>query len=215
MTVIKICGITRLEDAEVAVNLGVHALGFILWSGSPRSVTVDAAARIVSELPPLLTPVGVFVSPTADDVRRAADVGVRVAQIHGTVPEWTGRPPIPILRAVRLGHDDADSLAPPVPARVPVLLDAHDDVLHGGTGKTIDWERAAAVARTRSVILAGGLTSDNVTEAIQAVRPYGVDVASGVEERPGVKSHLRLRHFVDAVRRASLETSNDAMEELL
>jgi phosphoribosylanthranilate isomerase len=95
-----------------------------------------------------------------------------------------------------------------------VLLDAHDDTLHGGTGKTVDWERAALVARSRPVLLAGGLTPSNVIEAIHTVRPYGVDVASGVEERPGVKSHLRLRHFVDAVRRADAEPADEAMEEL-
>ncbi|MGH9200177.1 MAG: phosphoribosylanthranilate isomerase, partial [Vicinamibacterales bacterium] len=167
MTSIKICGITRLEDAQAAVKLGVHALGFILWPGSPRSVALDEVARLVSELPPLITPVGVFVSPTADNVRRAAEVGVRVAQIHGAVPEWSGRAPVTILRAVRLAKGGGDGLNPAVPVLVPVLLDAHDDVLHGGTGKTVDWERAAAVARTRPVILAGGLSSENVAEAIQ------------------------------------------------
>jgi phosphoribosylanthranilate isomerase len=215
MTVIKICGITRVEDARAAVKLGVHALGFILWPGSPRSITPEDMQHIVLELPPLVTPVGVFVSPGAADVRRAVDGGIRVAQIHGTVPEWGGHAPGTILRAVRLGkHGDVD-LDPPVEGSSAVLLDAHDDVLHGGTGKTVDWERAAAVARTRPVILAGGLTAANVAEAIHRVRPYGVDVASGVEERPGVKSHLRLRHFVDAVRRADVEAADDAMEELL
>lgn len=215
MTVIKICGITRLEDAEVAVKLGVHALGFVLWPGSPRRVALDDMARIISALPPLVTPVAVFVNPTASDVRRAADLGVRVAQIHAAVPEWDGRAPVTILRAVRLGKDGGDVLDPEVPASIPVLLDAHDDVLPGGTGKTLDWNRAANIARARPVILAGGLTAANVAEAIETVRPYGVDVASGVEERPGVKSHLRLRHFVDAVRRANLEEQDEAMEELL
>lgn len=215
MTVIKICGITRLEDAEAAVKLGVHALGFILWPGSPRSVALDDMAGIISALPPFVTPVGVFVNPAASDVRRAADLGVRVAQIHAAVPEWGGRAPIPVLRAVRLGKDGGDSLDPEVPASIAVLLDAYDEVLHGGTGKTLDWKRAATIAQARPVILAGGLTAGNVAEAIETVRPHGVDVASGVEERPGVKSHLRLRHFVDAVRRANLEERDDAMEELL
>jgi phosphoribosylanthranilate isomerase len=224
MTAIKICGITRQEDAAAAVRLGVHALGFILWPGSPRRVAFDEMRRIVSELPPLVTPVGVFVDPTASDVRRAVDVGIRVAQIHGAEPDWSGRPPATILRAVRLATDwtltdrQIDPLSvtvdPPVPATIAVLLDAHDDTFHGGTGKTVDWERAALVARSRPVLLAGGLTPSNVIEAIHTVRPYGVDVASGVEERPGVKSHLRLRHFVDAVRRADAEPADEAMEEL-
>jgi phosphoribosylanthranilate isomerase len=225
MTVIKICGITRPEDAQAAVKLGVHALGFILWPGSPRSVAFEGMARMVSALPPLITPVGVFVSPTASDVQRAVDAGIRVAQIHGTVPEWGARPPATILRAVRLKKESSTatdrqidplsvSLDPPVPGSVAVLLDAHDEALHGGTGKTVDWERAALIARTRPVILAGGLTAANVIAAIEKVRPYGVDVASGVEERPGVKSHLRLRHFVDAVHRANVEPTDEVMEEL-
>jgi phosphoribosylanthranilate isomerase len=212
MTVIKICGVTRPEDAEAAVRLGVHALGFILWPRSPRSVRLDAMAHIVSALPPLVTPVGVFVSPTADEVRRAVDAGIRVAQIHATEPAWGGRPPATVLRAVRLARDEG--IEPQVPGTATVLLDAQDDVLHGGTGKTVDWHRAALVARQRRVILAGGLTPSNVAEAIDIVKPYGVDVASGIEERPGVKSHLRLRHFVDAVRRANVESADEAMEEL-
>ena len=214
MTAIKICGITRHEDADAAVNLGVHALGFVLWAGSPRSVSLDQMAQVVSELPPLITPVGVFVSPTADDVRRAVEHGIRVAQIHGDEPAWGGRPPATILRAVRLGKTAATGLDPEIPGARTVLLDAHDDVLHGGTGKTVDWERAAEVARTRRVMLAGGLTAANVAEAIRIVQPHGVDVASGVEERPGIKSLLRLRHFVAAVRRANVEAADDAMEEL-
>ncbi len=126
-----------------------------------------------------------------------------------------GPAPAPILRAVRLGKDGGLDLDPVVPGSSAVLLDAHDGVLHGGTGKTVDWKRAAAVARTRPVILAGGLTAGNVADAIRTVRPYGVDVATGVEERPGVKNHLRLQHFVDAVRRANVEAADDAMEELL
>jgi phosphoribosylanthranilate isomerase len=214
MTAIKICGITRQEDAAAAVRLGVHALGFILWPGSPRSVAFDQMRRIVAELPPLVTPVGVFVSPTDSDVRRAVVVGIRVAQIHGAEPHWSGRAPTTILRAVRLGNGGGENVDPLVPATIPVLLDAHDDTLHGGTGQTVDWERAALVARSRPVLLAGGLTPSNVFEAIHTVRPYGVDVASGVEERPGVKSHMRLRHFVDAVRRADAEAADEAMEEL-
>src|SRR5262245_6726500 len=212
MTVIKICGITRPQDAEAAVKLGVHALGFVLWPESPRSVGVDAMAQIISALPPLITPVGVFVSPTADDVRRAADLGIRVAQIHAMEPEWGARPPVTILRAVRLAKDEG--IDPPVAGASTVLLDAQDDVLHGGTGKIVDWPRAAVVARVRRVILAGGLSASNVAEAIHTLRPYGGDVASGVEERPGAKSHLRLRHFVEAVRRADVESADEAMEEL-
>jgi phosphoribosylanthranilate isomerase len=218
MTAIKICGITRREDAEAAVALGVHALGFVLWAGSPRKVELADVGRIVAGLPPLVTPVGVFVNPSAHEIARAAlEGGIRVAQIHGEVPEWTdSHPRLTVLRAVRLGAGDEANIDPPIPAPTPVLLDAHDPLLHGGTGQTVDWERAAAVARTRPVILAGGLTAANVGRALQMVRPYAVDVASGVEESPGVKSHLRMRRFVEAVHRVTFAgRSDETLEEIL
>jgi len=203
MTAIKMCGMTRVEDARAAADLGVHAVGLILWPGSPRHVGLDAAARLIAVLPPLVTAVGVFVSPDVDDIVRAVEAGIGLAQIHGVVPVWPeGRPPTRILRALRLCAGDDGALDPPVDAGVAVLLDAHDPHLHGGTGRTVDWARAATVARQRPVVLAGGLTAANVEAAIATVRPYGVDVASGVEDGPGIKAHDRMRQFVDAVRRA-------------
>ncbi len=200
MTAIKICGITRREDAEAAVELGANALGFVLWPSSPRHATVKTVEAIVRDLPPFVTAVGVFVDPTADDSAQAADAGVRLAQIHGAVPAWTaGRGRLPVLRAVHLGAASADAIEPAV-NDATVLLDAHDPVRHGGTGQTVDWSRARAVAARRRVVLAGGLTAANVREAILAVRPYAVDVASGVEIEPGVKDPLKLRAFIDAVR---------------
>lgn len=203
MTAIKVCGITRLEDAETAVDLGVHALGFVLWRGSPRFVPLADVRRIVRALPPLVARIGVFVDPTAEDLRLSVDEGgITVAQIHGEVPSFPGGPsPVPILRAVHLGTDKLDAIVPPVLDRT-VLLDAHDPVRHGGTGTTIDWARAGAVARSRRVVLAGGLTPANVGDAIRAVRPYAVDVSSGVEARPGVKDHDLLRRFVAAAKEA-------------
>ena len=216
MTTIKMCGITRIEDAIMAADLGVHAVGFILWAGSPRHVAIDNVARMVSALPPFVTPVGVFVSPTAEEVARAVANGIGVAQIHGDLPAWPGgRPPARILRAVRLGRGGQATLEPAVAPAVPVLLDAQDESLHGGTGKTVDWHRAAAVARTRVVVLAGGLTPANVGDAVGIVKPYAVDVASGVEASPGVKDHERMRRFVDSVRRADVEGWSSTVEEIL
>ena len=199
MTAIKICGITRAVDAEAAVALGAHALGFVLWPSSPRHTTAEVVREIIRRLPPFVTPVGVFVDPSADDIAAATDAGFRVAQIHGTVPWWPDRRHLPILRAVHLGSGGADEIEPDV-SDDTVLLDAHDPVRRGGTGQTVDWTRARAIAARRRVVLAGGLTPDNVAAAIQAVRPYAVDVASGVEVAPGVKEHELMRRFIAAAK---------------
>lgn len=198
MTPFKICGITREADAGLAVSLGAAALGFILWPGSPRHVPMSRVQLIVAALPPFVTPVGVFVDPTADEIARAAQSGIRLAQVHGRTP---GASVLPLLRAVHLG-DNENGLDTNVPPLAPVLLDAHDPVLHGGTGRTVDFARAAAVAARRHVVLAGGLTAGNVREAIVTVKPYAVDVASGVEAGPGVKDPAKLKAFAEAVKGA-------------
>ena len=200
MTAIKICGITRREDADAAVEWGANALGFVLWPSSPRHTTLEAIREIVRALPPFVTPVGVFVSPSPDDLAEAAEAGVRLAQVHGIVPTWlVGRSPLPILRAVHLSASAADAIEPESPDAT-VLLDAHDPIRQGGTGTTVDWTRARAVSARRRIILAGGLTPSNVSEAIRTVKPYAVDVASGVEASPGVKDHELLRRFITAVK---------------
>lgn len=205
MTAIKFCGITREEDAALAAELGAAAVGLVLWPESPRAVAPAQARRVVDMLPPFVTPVAVLVSPAVDDVRRAVEtVGVRVVQVHGVVDldallegPWT------LVRATSLAGGPAAARA--VEPRVTVLLDAHDPARHGGTGTTIDWTAAAEVARARRVVLAGGLRPDNVARAIAEVRPYGVDVASGVEAAPGVKDAARMRAFAAAVRAADTE----------
>ena len=203
MTAIKICGLTRAEDAEAAVEFGAQALGFVLWEGSPRCIAPADVRRITQGLPPFVTRVGVFVNPTADELARAvSQAEISVAKIHGKVPAFLGdQPPVRILRAVHLAEGAPDGIEPAV-GDATVLLDAHDPARHGGTGKTIDWTRAAQVARTRRVILAGGLTPENVGEAIRVVTPYAVDVSSGIETRPGVKDHGLLRRFIAGVKEA-------------
>lgn len=196
MTAVKICGITRREDADAAAALGANALGFVLWPDSPRHANLETVATIVGGLPPFITPVGVFVNPAADDIAQAAQAGLRLAQVHGALPP--GRLALPVLRAVYLAAS-TDGLEPAVDDET-VLLDAHDPVRHGGTGQTVDWTRARAIAAKRRVVLAGGLTAENVSDAIRMVKPYAVDVASGVETEPGIKDVLKLRAFIDAVR---------------
>jgi len=196
---VKICGITRLEDAQAAVQFGASYVGFVLWSKSPRAATLDAVRRIVPVLPPDVTPVGVFVNPTIDEINRAADAGIRVAQVHANGDMTYEQARVPVIRAVHLAGDGIE----PDVADDLVLLDAHDPVKQGGTGTTVDWKRASAIARERRVILAGGLTPQNVAAAIREVNPFAVDVASGVEASPGVKDHNKMKAFIEAATNTS------------
>ena len=199
MTAIKICGITRHEDAELAAELGAAFVGFVLWPDSPRATSLDVVRNVTRSLANGVMPVGVFVDPTEHEVAAAADAGIRMAQIHGRPPAWSnGRPPVRTIRAVHLAAV-GDAIDPDV-ADETVLLDAHDPIKRGGTGTTVDWARAAIIARSRHVILAGGLTPENVAAAIAQVQPFAVDVASGIESSPGIKDHARLRAFIAAAR---------------
>lgn len=197
MTFVKFCGMTREEDLDAAVELGVDAVGFVLWADSPRAVPFAALRALVNRVPPAVSPVGVFVRPSQDDVERACEAGIRAVQIHGVAapPSW----PIPVDLWMA-GSLAGDSISPAVPEDVLLVLDAHDPERHGGTGRTIDWPRAATVAARRRLLLAGGLTPANVAEAIRVVRPFGVDVASGIEIRPGVKDRSTMNAFISRAR---------------
>jgi phosphoribosylanthranilate isomerase len=198
----KICGITRLTDALHAVEHGATAVGFVFWPRSPRYVDPRRAADIISELPGTVTAVGVFVNQAVDEVQRvAATARVTTVQLHGNEPAaYADALGWPVWRAVAL--EDADDTLPAWPAQTTILLDAHDPVRRGGTGQTIDWQAAARVAAARRVVLAGGLTPENVTEAVTTVRPIGVDVSSGVEEAPGVKDFDKVARFLERARAA-------------
>jgi len=197
MSFIKFCGMTREEDLAIAVELGVEAVGFVLWPNSPRSIPRNRLPALIRAIPAAVLPVAVFVQPTEDDIGFALDSGVRALQIHGIGAQDLLTTVVPTWIAARL---DGDGIAPDVPRMIPIVLDAHDPLRHGGTGRTIDWDRAAQVAAARRVLLAGGLTPANVGDAIRRVRPYGVDVASGIEDRPGIKNAHAMRAFVAAVR---------------
>jgi phosphoribosylanthranilate isomerase len=198
---VKICGITRLEDAEAAVAAGAGAIGFVFWPKSPRFIDPHRARAIAAMLPPLVTAVGVFVNQPLDYVNGVASlVRLGAAQLHGDeTPEFAARVSAPVMKAVSPGDGNVGAW----PLRVRLLLDVHDPVARGGTGRTVDWSRAADIASQREVVLAGGLTPDNVAEAIARVRPYGIDVSSGVERAPGIKDHGRLRALFEAVHDAS------------
>lgn len=201
---VKVCGITRAKDALLAAELGASAVGFIFWPKSPRFIEPSRARAIVALLPPMVTAVGVFVDQPIGHVRRVADTaGLGVVQLHGRESSAycrsVGRR---VVKALSIEKGSIMAVLKSLPASMTLLLDAHDPVLVGGTGRTIDWKVAARVAQRRRVILSGGLRPDNVALAIERVRPYGVDVSSGVETRPGVKDARRMRAFFQAVRSA-------------
>lgn len=207
-TRVKICGITRSEDANLAVQLGAAALGFNFYAPSPRYISPAAARAIVSELPPLVTPVGIFADEVDD--QRVADVAresrVTAVQVHGPqFPQLDGALAGFIrIRAVAVRNGfRADTLRDL--GGEAFLLDAYDPVLPGGTGKPFNWTLAREANRFGTIILAGGLTPENVGQAIREVRPFAVDVASGVESSPGVKDPVKLRAFFDQVAQADRE----------
>jgi phosphoribosylanthranilate isomerase len=199
---LKVCGITRLTDARHAVSEGATALGFVFWPHSPRYVAPERAAEIIGECPPMVTAVGVFVNEMVESVRRiAAQARVTAVQLHGDEPpEYADALAWPIFRAVTL--ETAPAACTAWPPETTLLLDAADPERRGGTGLTVDWPRAAALARQRRIVLAGGLTPANVGAAIAAVQPYGVDVSSGVEESPGVKDLTKVAQFLAGAREA-------------
>lgn len=208
---IKICGITTPEDAFAAVAAGADALGFVFHKASARCVTAEVVHRIIALLPPFVLPVGVFVNEDMKVVRDLMDsCGLALAQLHGDEPaaycEQLGRP---ILKAIRLRDMRSFLSLAEYKGRAGVrgfVIDAYSDSAYGGTGQTTDWGLAAQAAQSAAVLLAGGLTPDNVGEAIARVRPYGVDVSSGVESSPGKKDHAKLQAFVEAAKLVSDES---------
>jgi phosphoribosylanthranilate isomerase len=192
---VKICGLTRPDDAGLAAELGAAAVGMIFWPGSPRAITPDLARDVAAAVPPHVLTVGVFVDATRDEIARIADtVPLSAVQLHGVEDAaFAGTLPWPVIKAVSLPGDgtlpDVEQWSP----ATRVLLDAFDPDRRGGTGRTVDWGRASILAARRPIILAGGIRADNVSAAVARVRPAGIDVSSGVELAPGVKDPAKLR----------------------
>jgi phosphoribosylanthranilate isomerase len=201
----KICGITNLEDALVAVAAGADAVGFLLYRKSPRYVEPMMVQQIVAQLPPFVLPVGVFVNEEIKIVRDLMDTcGLALAQLHGEETATYCRELCrPVLKALRLRDRSTFLALAEFQGRAGVrgfLLDTFSDEVYGGTGQVVDWSLAREAARAATVILAGGLTPENVGQALRAVQPYGVDVSSGVEGAPGKKDHEKVWAFIRAVR---------------
>jgi phosphoribosylanthranilate isomerase len=198
---VKICGVRRREDALLAAELGASAIGFVFWPDSPRFIDPFRARAIVAALPPFVTPVGVFVDQPDEYIGGVAGlVRLGAVQLHGNEPAASyTRAPYRVIKSVPVGSPFDPETVREVPAHVTVLLDAHDPVRRGGTGRAIDWTSAAGVARTRRTVLAGGLTAGNVRDAIDQVSPYALDISSGVESAPGVKDAGKLRELFRAI----------------
>lgn len=201
---VKICGITNSEDAGDAVAAGADALGLVFYAGSPRCVTAEQAAAIAKAVPPFVTLVGLFVDADGAGVEDSlARVPLNLLQFHGTESaEYCEQFRRPYIKALRM-KDDLDVLAAMAehPAARGFLLDAYRPGVPGGTGESFDWQRVPQDSG-QQIVLAGGLTPDNVATALRISGAPGVDTSSGVEDRPGVKSPEKIRRFLEAVRRA-------------
>jgi len=205
-TAVKICGITRVEDGLAAAHAGAHAVGFVFHPASPRCVDIARSRAIVERLPPFVTAVGLFVDPQREDVLRVLrEVPLNLLQFHGAEPpEACARFGLPYIKACRVAAGtDLLQCAAVYRSAKALLLDAFDESAHGGTGRSFDW---SLVPRDLPlpVVLAGGLTAVNVGEAIRAVRPWAVDVSSGVEREKGIKDSAKIAAFMRGVRDADV-----------
>jgi len=202
MVKVKICGITNLEDALAAVNWGADALGFV-FAPSPRQVTPQQVASIVAGLPPFVCKVGVFVDsglPEVKETMRACSLDL--AQLHGSEsPDFCQELFPRVIKSFSVKDESVLALLPQYKVSA-YLLDSYNEALKGGTGRSFDWGIAKKARRYGPIILSGGLTSANVRQAISLVRPYAVDVSSGVESKPGVKDHAKLQAFLEIVKKA-------------
>lgn len=203
---VKMCGTKRLEDALTAVRCGVDALGFIFYPKSPRYIAAENVASIVKKLPPFVDRVGVFVNSPHPEVIRMAGCGLSYLQLHGDEPADYCRtlremlPSIGIIKAFRISETSRpEDFLPYNDCVDAFLLDTYAKGFPGGTGQNFDWSIVASLTLHRPVILAGGLTPENVASAIAAVRPYAVDINSGIEVQPGVKDHDRLQQLLQVV----------------
>jgi len=195
---VKICGITRESDAIAAADAGADLIGLNLWPGTPRFVTVETARHIADAVRGRAEIVAVFVDAMRDEILSAIDcLGTRMVQLHGSeLPELAASlEGVRVIKAVRVARKNDLQVLRDFPA-FAFLLDAKVEGLRGGTGRTFDWNLARAAAEHSRVLLAGGLTPDNVADAVRVVRPWGVDTASGVEARPGIKDETKMKHFV-------------------
>jgi phosphoribosylanthranilate isomerase len=202
MTEIKVCGITNLEDASFAAECGADALGFIFFSRSPRYVAPERAKKIIEELPDRIAKIGVFVNQEIQEVKKTVEFcDLDLVQLHGDEsPEYCRQFPSSLLIKAFSSRRALDLRGlRNFPVRA-IVVDTYDPLRYGGTGKRSDWRLAVKVKETHSLILAGGLNTGNIREAIDIVAPHAVDINSGVESSPGRKDHEKVRAIIEIVR---------------
>lgn len=208
---VKICGITRLEDALAAAEYGADALGFVFYRKSPRYIEPELAAEIIKQLPPFVTPVALFVNEPEEAVRDILHLtGINVVQFHGDEsPDYVSLCPQRVIKAIRV--KDESTLKPLAGYEVSAfLLDSYSPDAYGGTGKKFDWQVIKETGSVKRIILAGGLNADNVAYAVKLVRPYGIDASSGLESSLGIKDHEKVKAFICAARAAALELDDQS-----
>lgn len=201
---VKICGLTNLPDAQAAVAAGADLLGFIFAAASPRRLTVAVAAAVAREIPPSVLKVGVFVNPSEELVAQAVrECGLGMLQFHGEeTPAFCTSFGVMSMKAFRVRDEQSLSMLGDYPTDA-WLLDTYAENQAGGTGQTFNWDLAVAAKRLgRPIFLAGGLTPENVAEAVRRVQPFAVDVSSGVESPPGKKDHSKIAAFIRAAKGA-------------
>ena len=206
MTAVKICGVTRAEDALAAARHGAQAIGLVFYRPSPRYIEPETAAAIVHALPPFVTPVGLFVDSPEDEVREITTrAGIQLIQFHGSeTPGFCARFGVPWMKAVRVRPGvDLLQYARDFHGAQALLLDAYQEGLHGGTGATFDWALIPP-SLPLPIVLSGGLNPENVSDAVRAVRPWAVDVSSGVEASKGIKDANKIAAFISGVRDVDL-----------
>lgn len=197
---VKICGMTTLDDALFCAHAGADALGFIFYEKSPRCITVDAARAIIHSLPPFVTPTGVFVNESRQRILKViTECGLRSIQLSGDeTPDDCSGYTVPVIKSFRLRHESELSTVADYSSTI-VMLDGASDGQYGGSGKLPDLSIARALASKCELILAGGLGPENLASTVEAVRPYGVDINSGVETSPGMKNHQKVQQLFRVV----------------
>lgn len=204
---IKICGITNLPDALCAIDSDANAVGFVFYPRSPRFCDVEKARHIIRELPKGIVKVGVFVDEPIDLLLQyLSNLPLDYVQLHGSeTPEFCSKMPVGVIKGVRVRNLDGIRNMPDYPVAY-YLLDSYSDKDYGGTGTSFDWSIAVEAKKILSspILLSGGLTPENVTDAVKIVNPYGVDVSSGVEVSPGIKDHRKIREFINNARNARI-----------
>jgi len=201
MIKVKVCGITNLEDAIKSIELGADALGFIFYKKSKRYITPGKAKRIIKELPPFVSKVGVFVNSSLDDIVKISNTtGISAIQLHGDESQaFCNRLKLPVIKTIRVKDRINKQSVESFQAQA-ILFDTYKDNEYGGTGISFDWRIISKSRINNNIILSGGLNPDNVAKAVNIVKPYAVDVSSGVEKEPGVKDHRKIKKFIEAVK---------------